>query len=96
MEQQDKTKLRLLVSTMINASGFAICVCGGVCVCVSKFVQRNCSQDLSVLLVIKKKYSLHAYELEDRRQIEVVHITKIMSISKIQPVELLSSCVLIS
>ena len=39
--RQDKTKRRLSVSTMINASGFA-----------TFFVQRNCPQGLSVLLVI--------------------------------------------
>ena len=94
MEQQDKTKLRLSVSTMINASGFAIFVCVCVCVCF-----EICSKKLFTRLIglvsYKKKYSLHAYELVDRRQIEVVHITKIMSISKIQRVGLLSSCVLI-
>ena len=67
MEQQDKTKLRLSVSTMINASGFA-----------TFFVQRNCPQGLSVFLVIM--FSLHTYELVDKLQIEVVCIiTKIMS-----------------
>ena len=41
MEQHDKTKLRLSVSTMINASGFA-----------AFFVERNFPQGLSVFLVI--------------------------------------------
>ena len=67
MGRQDKTKRRLSVSTMINASGFA-----------TFFVQKNCPQGLSVLLVII--YSLHTYELVDKLQIEVVYsITKIMS-----------------
>ena len=67
MEQQDKIKLRLSVSTMINASGFA-----------ALFVQRNCPQGLSVFLVIM--FSLHTYELVEKLQIEVVCIiTKIMS-----------------
>ena len=67
MGQQEKTKLRISVSTMSNASGFAAFF----------FVQRNCPQRLSVFF----SYNIHCiHELVDKLQIEVVYIiAKIMS-----------------
>ena len=59
MEQQDKTKLRLSVSTMIKCFRF-FCF----------FIR---------VIGVVSYFSLYAYDLVDKRQIEVVYIiTKIM------------------
>ena len=69
MEQQDKTKLRLSVSTMINASGFSVFLFFfqiGLEICSKKLFTR--------VIGLVSYFSLYAYELVDKRQIEVVYI----------------------